>query len=621
MSQIVAAVAWGGGSIIATTQVESVLSRCPADSRAVRTTTAGVLGIARLAAEGSGGRGAGGGLHVDEVRGLAVVADCRLDNREALQRALGLDEATSDECLLLAAYQRWGEGFADQLLGDFACIVWDWARRRLVAARDHLGIKPLFYADVAGGVMVGSDVEILVRLARLRLEPDDQQILEHLIWNYQSVDRTFWRDVHRLPGGHVLVASSSGRRATRTWIPSGNFTDLRDARAVHERFRHLFFASVERRLGSAGPLVAHLSGGIDTSLILCTANQIYGDLPQPGPPLYAGAERYPGLDADEGPYIAAVASSVRFPLEEWDGRESRFEDLDAPALAGPGLRSHKNSGCAGDLELAARVGAKVILAGQGGDQLGSTAGVLDDRIAARKMGYLWDSVRRPNLSLAVRLDRLRRVGRIVAPRSVRRAAAARRLRAGVPDWLTPEWRERAVQVAERVYDPPPPTLRAHVQQAHWQELTGARLSLAIDLEQRCASVAGFEVRFPFLDRELVEFVLSIPPSLWPTPSGYGRLQRDALSALLPSLVVSRTKMKFAPVVIHRVQAALGRLSKLLEGNRWNLERFVSLDNARALLARFRSSPSDANVAQALWRIGTLEAWLRTFLGYHPSPEE
>jgi asparagine synthase (glutamine-hydrolysing) len=547
----------------------------------------------------------------DHTNGLGLISDCRLDNRVELGRELGADASASDSTLLRMAWERWGGELGGHLIGDFALVVWDEKRCRLTAFRDPLGIKPIYYARTQGGMAVASDVDLLTRLARPPARPDDLRIVEHLLWDYRTVDRTFWESIRRLPGGHVLTADASTDGVRRYWAPRADPQASGDLPAVCDRFGELFRRSVRRRIDADRPIVAHLSGGVDSSLIVCTADLICRDLAEQGPSICAVSERYPGMNCDEGEYIDAVAQRIRLPHEEWSALDAGFEDLDAPAASGPSMRTQRTSGSAGDLEIARRLGAQVVLSGLGGDQLGSTAGLRDDLLESRLPSHIWEALRGRHLTVQQRTARLLDVVRLFTPMPWRRARATRRYVKALPSWLQPRWRDLAATLSARAYQQDL-SFDAHVQNVHWGELTSGRVGLGIDLEQRCASAAGAEVRYPFLDQELVQFVLSVPPRGWPAPGSYARLHREAMGDALPDAIRLRTtKVGFSQAMAQRVRRAADRLGRLISSGPWASEPWVDRAAAKQLLERVIGATSPpVGESHAVWRMGALEAWLR-----------
>jgi asparagine synthase (glutamine-hydrolysing) len=615
VAPIAALVAWGQGARPGVPEVELGAALGPAAAAAGGASVEAVPG-ALLACAGP----PRAHVAVDAEGRVAVAADARLDGRVELAARLGLPAGAPAPALILAAYREWGDGFAARLQGDFAGAVWDWGRQRLVGFRDPLGARPLYYGAREGGLAVASDVEPLVALARAG-DPDDHLIVEHLAWEYESTDRTFWAGLRRLHGGHLVVVTADGERTRRTWFPPSRDAAFATTEAAHERLRELFFQSVRRRLQADGPLLAHLSGGVDSSSIVCVADRIYREAPAGLPPLTAVSARYPGLACDEGPYIEAVARAVSLPAESWDGLRADFPDIDAPSAAGPGMRSHRNDGSTGEFDIAARLGARAILSGQGGDHLGAPFGVNEERARRRPLRFAWRTLAAPEYTRGQRATRARFLLRVLAPTPARRLVASRRARRAAPDWLQPRWHELAGELAAARFVPLAAPARSLVEDAHWRELTSARLGRALDLDQRCAAEHGLEMRFPFLDRDLVELVLALPVERWPLAESHIRLHREAFGDLLPEAVRARTdKAAFSPVVAHRLRAAAPRLRRLFFDGEWASSRWVERGAARRLLERaLAGGGTDFALWQPVWAIATLEAWRRSEFGYDPRP--
>jgi asparagine synthase (glutamine-hydrolysing) len=192
---------------------------------------------------------------------------------------------------------------------------------------------------------------------------------------------------------------------------------------------------------------------------------------------------------------------------------------------------------------------------------------------------------------------------------------------GRPQWLAPAWGPTVRDIVGDFYDSPELPFEYEVQRAHWRDLTSARLGVALDLQQSIGARYGVEFRFPFLDQDLVEFVLALPPDVWPLQSPGARLQRDAMREVLPSIVEKRrTKAIFSGAIGHLLRRAAPQVKALLYENEWLSEKYVIRQHARELFRR----ASAASSWQDGWRdwlqvraIAALEAWLRRIFGYSP----
>jgi hypothetical protein len=201
----------------------------------------------------------------------------------------------------------------------------------------------------------------------------------------------------------------------------------------------------------------------------------------------------------------------------------------------------------------------------------------------------------------------------------RRARSAWSSPQRVPDWLISS---EAFRSEDNTFIWKPQSFFSAKQRMRWQTLLGAPLALYLLQKQRHSSLMGLEVVFPFLDWDLIQFVLAVPPKYWPRPGWLVRFQREALRRDLPPQIYRRrTKAEFASVMVHRVTRSLSQISDLCEGSTWMSGRFVEQREARQMLDAFRQASSPGLIAAYhLWAIASLEAWLRHVLSYATSPD-
>ncbi len=252
------------------------------------------------------------------------------------------------------------------------------------------------------------------------------------------------------------------------------------------------------------------------------------------------------------------------------------------------------------------------------DQLGTPTGVLHQMYASGA----WREVLRwtlafPGLSLRDRLSRFAYGLGGLAPTSIRKVWSERSRT--LPPWLSKLARERGRLPAARPWDL---EFVSAVQRRHWEELTSAQMEFSLDYIQRHAAQHGVEVCFPFLDRDLVTFVLKIPFQNWPRPEGSERLQRRALADILPFGVSRRKdKAEFSDAFARRVKNASPVIDDLLEHGSWISEPYVERSAARELVQRARRRGASASEGVSAWRVATVEAWLRAVLSYPTAPGE
>ncbi len=281
-----------------------------------------------------------------------LVADLRLDNRDELALALGLPphraQSMADADILMAAWTRWGEDCLGRLVGDYAFALWDGARRRLVLARDPLGMRPLHYHRGASFFAFASMPKGLHALPDIPYAPDEERAAEFLALLPEYGSRTFFAGVEKVEAGHVVEVTANGLQARRHWIPQRQTLRLKSSGEYAEALRHHLDTAVRARLrGATERVAAHLSAGFDSSIVATSAARTLK--PMGGKVVAFTAVPRPGYDGpvprgrigDEGPMAAKTAAAYdnieHVPIaasgvSPLDNLERNFRLYDRPVL-------------------------------------------------------------------------------------------------------------------------------------------------------------------------------------------------------------------------------------------------------------------------------------------------
>lgn len=217
--------------------------------------------------------------------GIHLAGWARIDDRAATIAALPPGEreaATADAsnaALLSAAYRHWGEACLERLIGEFSFVLWDSAERRLLAATDQFGSRPLYHAE-AGPMLIVSDSLPAIRDSGWIDTAIDEAALVDLMAMVHALDEraTIHRAIRRLPPAHRLV-TADGSVSSRAYWPSPEPVDLtlmKSPDAYAEAFRELLFQAVADRLPPSGPIAALMSGGMDSTAVTAVAAKILG---------------------------------------------------------------------------------------------------------------------------------------------------------------------------------------------------------------------------------------------------------------------------------------------------------------------------------------------------------
>lgn len=444
------------------------------------------------------------------TRDIWVAADARIDNRAELVATLrGSVEQPlhTDADLLLGAYEWWGADLVDHVVGDFAFAMWDADIEELLVARDPVGIRPLFSAHTPTGFVAASTLPAV--LAALGDRPAiDEEYVAGFLHGLPPRDRTVWSGIERLAPGHRIRLGRDHGVADRYWVPALDPLDL-PIEQTTALVQEAFDEAVRCRLRTRDGVACDLSGGLDSTTITATAVGLR-------PEVRAVSLVYRvDLEAFELDHIEAVGTHLGLEptLVEADDLETLDPMEDIRAHCEP-LFSADATDTAGLYDAVASLGCSVSLTGVGGDEVLDSSWTAPGRVqgSVRRRLLRW-SGRHPDglVASAIRSRRRRRVRRerpwLLVP---------------CPDGPGRAW-----------YDPSAAAKRLTGIEAPWNPP-------AFELTDRLAAERNVEVRYPFLDRRLVELLLRLPEDHIRT-SGDGRgLHRRAFGARLPESVAERT---------------------------------------------------------------------------------
>ncbi|HEY0514521.1 MAG TPA: asparagine synthase-related protein [Thermoanaerobaculia bacterium] len=550
---------------------------------------------------------------LDPRRQVCAVFDGRLDNRSELiarlEPAAGAD--ASDVGLLLAAYLEWGEACTDHLLGDFAFAVWDAGRRRLLCAVDPLGIKPLHYARAGSLICFASDaVQVLGHPA----VPDgynEVEIAAYLAGRCEDPERSFFAAVHKLAPGRRLIATDEGLRVERYWSPPAR--EIRYGRdddyAAH--FLEILQRAVTDRLRGAGKFVGiAMSGGLDSTSVAALAHRA----PGPGARGYTFAfDRL--TECDERSYSRAMTGELGLDVEPIAAE--RLWRLESPALPpfSPDTPFTGWRTCYQEIfrRMVAR-GSRVLLMGHGGDDLlrGSSL-IYAERLRRGDLAAVQEIVRHAR----GRKDPVLRSLYQYFARPHLPAGADRLLRSTLgrreglpPAWIHPDFARRT-RLAGRLKGIRKISASPARQDVH-ANLVGVpwywRLA---NWHDRNAASFGIEVRHPFLDRRLCEYVLAIPGEQLFRLDSHKNLLRRSMTGILPEVVRVRPgKTKFARFLdLMLRERAGGEIAKMLKAPLAVEMGIVNGDELRSAFSDFLNGKMGGAMG-ALWHTILLEIWLR-----------
>ncbi len=541
-----------------------------------------------------------------------------LDLRELLLARGHTFRTQSDTEVIVHLYEEFGLAGLSRLDGMFAFGLWDGKRRRLVLARDRVGIKPLYYTATPHTLAFASELKSLLALPDVGRDLDPQALRRFFDFLYVPGDATLFRSIRKLPPAHLLIAELGTVRVERYWdLPADQpFTGTLDEAA--EALRPLLARTVKRHLMADVPVGVLLSGGLDSSLMLALA------APHSPPPIRTFTVGFAGAGiVDERPYARLAAAAygaehreITLDAEEfWDFLPDFAWHSEEPICEPPAVALQAVARLAGE-------SVKVLLSGEGGDEAfaGYPNYVHQLRLERleRALGPLASGAAAGAAALGdfAGIERLSRYGRALAHPLAqhyfsRTASPASYFRRQGQTCFAPEWRGGGD--AEKI-----------VVSALAGGRSSDRLSqlLRIDLRtwlpddlllkaDKMTMAHSVELRVPLLDHHVLEFAARLPTAFKVSGHQTKRVLRAAAAPLLPPAILHRPKAGFPVPYSAWLRGPLaGRVRETLLSRAARDRGYFSPGAVERLLAEHERH---GHRAREVFALLALEFWHRRFV--------
>ncbi len=555
---------------------------------------------------------------------LMLTGDVRLDNRTELAHRLNQDPSQySDPELLLQAWKQWGIKTPEYLIGDYAFTLWDNSEQELFCVRDRFGVKPLFYTHTSKYFAFASEIKALKTLAHY--DVDEHVLAAYILVLLPDARQTFFKGIQRLLPATTLRVHGQAATPHTYWRPQDvapiTFPDTEE---YAQAFREIFSKAVQCRIQSTGPVGSTLSGGLDSSSIVCTAAPM---LQQQGRELFTYSAVFSGLQGqdakkvDEAVYRQAVLDHVDVrprivdvgTADIYQRLDQELDWLDAPFF-NPNLYIHR-----GLYAQAREDGLQIFLDGIDGDTVVSHGYELLPQLflSGRWRKLHWElqqmkqvsNSRQPLWRLAASyavkpvLQWLLDSPLVRTALTLPKAGTMLAKQVATQNSLLQLLRESATRTRL-------PVVRARSH--HQAALALPHLMFALETSNQVASRYGLEERYPFLDSRLVEFCLAIP-SEQKFHNGWSRaILRRAMATTLPANVRRRlTKANLSPVFMQQTQTtAKELLAAHLAEKEPALLRYMAASYTRKLLDPARFAENNLHLYSAVCLLKWLEKNIR-----------
>ena len=607
----------------------------------------------------------------EDATQLAITADIRLDNRDELLHQLNLRSKPSalipDSQILLAAYRRWGAACPEHLLGDFAFAIWDQHRRTLFCARDHFGVKPFHFYAQSGTFAFASEIKALLALEGVSAEINEIRVADYLTATLNDPRITIYQNIWRLPAAHTLTVQAGVAPQERQYWQLDPHREVfhQSDEDYAQEYRHHFLEAVHCRMRSAYPVGAHLSGGLDSSSVACTAS--YLSHQENLEPIHTFSHTCPDVpESDESEFIEAVLSQGQFihhnirgdilgALTEW---QTLFSVIDEALIGNSYFNWIVNRS-------AQQNGVRVVMSGFDGD---TVVGHGLNYLTEAAQSFQWQTIIRevtafverygraeatverlvqthtlPRLKTLARSRRWIRFAQAVEQlspavkvsrkrlwyecgflemdgvRQLRHWRSHRSQRSNASDkmpfpFLNPEFRAGLdsshgyTQRQQRVEPPLPPPQSER--ESQWRTLSSGLMTVPLEVVDPMSAFHGVETRHPFLDKRLVEYCLAIPASQKLSQGWTRMVMRRGMAGILPPEIQWRGgKGNSTAVFFHGLNTYDKPLLEEVVGQDFErIRRYLNVEHARKQYTAVMG-PRTGDLT-TLWLAITVALWFR-----------
>jgi len=539
--------------------------------------------------------------------------------RELIQKGHPI-HSYSDTEVLLYAYLEWGESCVDRLLGMFAFAIWDKANRRLFCARDRVGIKPFYYYFDGKTLAFASEIKSILSSGFVNAESNPEGLQDYLTFQFCLGDKTMFKDIQKLEPGWsmtILYDQKLSLNKKQYWDLSYHIDESHDERWFVDQLAALIEDSVRLHLRSDVALGAHLSGGLDSSTLVCLASKMLtGEKLKTFTGAFSEGPRF-----DETSYAKLVAETVAADYHETYISGSEFSDvlpklmyyMDEP-VAGPGLIPQYFVS-----QLAAEH-VKVVLGGQGGDEIfigyarylvASLEQCMADGINGTISGGLSLGSIIPNLPVLHDYKPM--------------------LQGFWKKGIFDNWDRRYFQLVDRsegasglyagsvfdtVYSPfdsfqqvfNKPGIETLVNKMSYFDLKGS-LPALLHVEDRTSMAASIESRVPLLDHRIIEFMATVPDHIKFKNGNLKHLFKGVVENIVPKAIFDRKEKMGFPTPF----------DKWIKGEARSFIRDILLsDQARQrgiydMKQVENTIHNEHEFSRVVWGLLCMETWHRVFI--------
>lgn len=543
-----------------------------------------------------------------------------LELREDLRKSGHRFKTRSDTEVILHGYEEWGTDCVRRFNGIFAFSLWDKKRKEVFLARDHLGVKPLYYAHLNQRLLFASEIKSLIQAKDCPREVDLESLGQLFSYRFVPSPRTLFRSIRKLPPGHWMRCHSDGVEVKRYWNWRPCVTNSLKEGELIERYRFLLEDAVRLQLRSDVPVGLFLSSGIDSGTILAIMKQFSSG------PLHTFTIGFEGgektNETDDARTLSGIFGTTHSEMTVGPGDyEAYFDhylwDIEEPV----------GNETAAAFYFVSRIAAekvKVALTGQGADETWAGyhryLGIKLSGVYGKLPRLLTEAIKRFVVMLPGNERWKRGVAALDEPDLLTRFVK-------VYSFYNEEMRESLFQpwvkeaMAAHRWDAREALRSLQSEVNHLDPLTqmlylDTRVFLPDDLlmvNDKTSMANSIEARVPYLDYRLVEFIETLPPDLKLKGFQGKYLHKKAIEKWLPRSWIYKKKKGFENPIGQWLRAKMGSLLKdCLFSEISSVRRYFNPDYVKTLAGLHEKGRE--NYLRHLYLLISFELWHRKFIG-------
>jgi len=537
----------------------------------------------------------------NEEKTLVTVFNGEIYNYRSLTTDLKKDGhrfiSKSDTETIVHGYEKWGLGLFNRLNGMFAIALFNKQKNELILARDHFGIKPLYYAILGSHLVFASEIKAILETRIVEKEPNDKVIYRYLKYRVHDDSReTFFKNIFRLLPGELLIRKKNKLVIKKYSTLENDLLKLPEEKFDPNKFRRSFFEAVNIRLVSEVPVGTCLSGGIDSSSVASVVSSLIKkntvESKSIGKRQNTFSAVFPGAVNDEEKYIDKVVENIGSKehkvIPQADVFFSEIDDFvrtqEEPTISTGPYAQYKV------MEMAKKH-VVVVLDGQGSDEM--MAGYLPYYFVYLRQLYSQKKYLTLFKEIAGSTDILKKY---LTGRSEKKIN---------PDKLMSE-SLRKKYFRERFF-----VENRHLKKRLVQDIFSNSLQSLLRYEDKNAMRFSIEGRVPFLDLNLIKTVFSMPDSSVIKDGWNKYLLRSAVSGIVPESVrLRRNKIGFTTPEVEWMRKISDRIFSVFSSSSFGKRKYF--DQKEVLIAFKEFVDKKNSDSMLFWRFLNIEIWLRIF---------